>query len=189
MIKHCLAAAAATFLVAACIPSNDGDVVGKTSTPVASASRTIVKTRSPALDAAEMPSVIKIPSSVGEVTFQHQTHIKDRGIKCVECHHQINAKKLDTPHPDYLTSSWINCKTCHNKSGQIEQKVYTCSGCHRTNPINIADETLSAKVVIHKQCWKCHEAGTGKEASKSCDFCHSGEKTLLPSIPTPGDKP
>lgn len=128
-------------------------------------------------DTLEIPSVRSFPSSVGEVTFTHEVHIKDRAIPCVECHHQINAKKLKTPHPDYFKSSSIKCEICHKESEKVQQKVYTCSGCHRTNPVNIADETLSAKVVIHKQCWKCHQVGAGKEASKACEFCHSGKKS------------
>jgi len=128
-------------------------------------------------DAQQIPNEITFPSSVGEVTFQHQKHFQDRGIQCGACHHQINAKKLITPHPDYLKSSWINCTVCHDESGKVKQQVYACSACHHTTPMNIADETLSAKVVIHKQCWKCHPVSTGKEASKSCEFCHSGKKT------------
>jgi len=178
MIKYFLAAAAATFLAAACIPSNTDDVAGKASATVASASRATAKTRIPKSDAAEMPSEINIPSSVGEVIFHHQMHIADLGIKCVECHHQINAKELNTPHPDYLRSSWVKCKVCHDGSGKIKQQVYACSECHPSNPIDIADETLSAKVVIHKQCWKCHPVSTGKEASKGCEKCHSGKKAL-----------
>ena len=178
MIKYFLAAAAATFLVAACIPSNNDDVVMSASAAVAPTSGAIVKTKSPTSDTAQIPSEITFPSSVGEVIFHHQMHLKDLAIKCVECHHQIDAKQLSTPHPDYLKSSWINCKVCHDESGKIKQKVYSCSECHSTNPIDIADETLSAKVVIHKQCWKCHQVSTGKEASKSCETCHSGKKTL-----------
>ena len=178
MIRYFLAAAAATLLVAACTPSNNDDVTEKASTIVASTSRAIVKTKFPKSDTAEIPSEINIPSSVGEVIFRHQMHIKDLSIKCVECHHQINAKTLNTPHPDYLKSSWINCKVCHDKSGKIKQNAYTCSECHHSNPIDIADETLGAKVVIHKQCWKCHPVSTGKEASKGCEKCHSGKKTL-----------
>lgn len=128
-------------------------------------------------DAGEIPTTITFPSSVGEVTFKHQAHFQDRGIQCTECHHQINAKKLVTPHPDYFKSSWINCGICHNSGGKSKQDVYSCSACHRTNPVNIADETLSAKVVIHKQCWKCHAVGTGKDASAGCVFCHSGKKS------------
>ncbi len=126
--------------------------------------------------APQPPEEINIPSSVGAVTFRHQMHFKDLGVKCTDCHHQINAKKLSTPHPDYFTSSWINCKICHDESEKIAQKAYVCSECHRASPTNIADETLSAKVVIHKQCWKCHGVGTGPEASKSCDKCHSGKR-------------
>lgn len=128
-------------------------------------------------DSAEMPSERTFPSSAGEVIFHHQMHVEDFKIKCVECHHQINAKKLSTPHPDYLKSSSIKCEICHDESEKIEKKAYTCSGCHRINPIGIADETLSAKVVVHKQCWKCHQVGTGLEASKGCTKCHSGKKT------------
>ena len=178
MIKSFLAAAAAAFFVAACISSNNEDIAGQASTTVASTPRTNIKTKFPKSDTGEIPSEINIPSSVGEVIFHHQMHIKDLSIKCVECHHQINAKALNTPHPDYLKSSWINCNICHGESEKIKQKVFSCSACHDTNPINIADETLSSKVVIHKQCWKCHPVSTGREASKGCEKCHSGKKTL-----------
>lgn len=129
-------------------------------------------------DTSAIPEERSFPSTVGEVVFHHQMHIKDLSIKCVECHHSIDAKKLVTPHPAYLKSSSIKCEICHRASGEIKQNAYTCSGCHEKNPMNIADETLSAKVVIHKQCWKCHPVGTGKEASVACEKCHSGKKTF-----------
>ena len=127
-------------------------------------------------NAGEIPAVRIFLTSVGDVTFTHQMHYQDRGIQCTECHHQINAKKLVTPHPDYFKSSWISCGTCHNASDKAKQDLYSCSACHRVNPLDIADETLSAKVVVHKKCWKCHAVGTGKTASTSCVFCHSGKK-------------
>jgi hypothetical protein len=120
-----------------------------------------------------IPEVIRIPASVGDVTFQHAKHVKERGIACNQCHHQINARKLNTPHPDYLGSSWINCRICHDDSGAVKQ-IYTCSACHPATPVNVADETLSAKVVIHRQCWQCHQAGTGKDATTACAKCHAG---------------
>ncbi len=123
------------------------------------------------------PVEIAFPSSVGEVTFRHEMHFKDLSVKCTECHHQIDAKARKTPHPDYLKSSTANCRTCHDESGKATQAVYACSACHRTTPATIADETLSAKVVIHEQCWKCHQVNTGKEASAGCEKCHSGKKT------------
>lgn len=152
MIKYFVAAISAILLFTATLPAK-ADTVG-------------------------MPAVRNFPSSVGEVIFTHQMHVQERAIACVECHHQINAKQLKTPHPDYFKSSSINCEICHTESEKSKQKAYTCSGCHRTNPINIADETLSAKVVVHKQCWKCHQVGTGKEASTGCEKCHSGKRAL-----------
>jgi len=123
-----------------------------------------------------IPTEIRIRSSVGDVLFRHEMHVRDLSVKCVDCHHQINARPLSTPHPDYFSSSWINCTTCHEAAGTPSKKTYVCSKCHQTMPKNIADETLSAKVVVHKQCWKCHATGTGKEASNACNKCHSGKR-------------
>lgn len=176
MIQFLLAPAAA-LLVAACAPAVDGDVAGRAAAVAAAASPALVRTKVTEPGAAQGPTHIVIPSSVGEVTFQHQAHSEDRAIGCVECHHQINAKKLTTPHPDYLKSSWINCSVCHHGPGKVRLSVYACSECHPTNPTHIADETLSAKVVTHKQCWKCHEVSAGKDASTGCALCHSGKKT------------
>ncbi len=152
MIKYFAALLSAIFLVVASIPAKSDDMAG--------------------------PPERVFPSSVGEVVFHHQMHTRDLSIKCVECHHQINAKQLNTPHPDYFKSSWINCAICHNEAGKLKQSAYSCSACHHANPGNIADETLSTKVVIHKQCWRCHQVGTGKDASKGCEKCHSGKKTF-----------
>ena len=151
MIKFLFAAASVIFFVAASSPSK--------------------------ADAPEIPPERLFPSSVGEVTFHHQMHFKDLGIKCVECHHQINAKKLSTPHPYYFKSSSIKREICHDAAEATKRKPYLCSECHRSNPINIADETLSPKVVVHKSCGKCHPVGTGKEASGACKKCHSGKKS------------
>lgn len=171
MIKYLLAAASAVAFVAAGLPS-------LAASPGAVPSKPVPAKRASSAAAAPIPSEIIIASSVGEVTFRHQMHIKDLSVKCADCHHQIDAKPLSTPHPDYFRSSWINCKTCHSAAENGAPKAYICSGCHRTNPINIADETLSAKVVVHKQCWKCHGVGAGKDASKGCEKCHSGKKSL-----------
>jgi hypothetical protein len=120
----------------------------------------------------EMPDEITFKSSVGDVLFPHNVHVEDEEMECSECHHQIHAKELETPHPDYLTSSWINCQNCHNPNLETKKMSYNCSDCHHSDPDNIADETLSSKVVIHKSCWECHEAGTGVEASEVCGDCH-----------------
>ena len=128
-------------------------------------------------DTLEIPDELISPSSVGEVSFPHLFHIEDLEIECQECHHEINAAQLSTPHDEYFNDFWIDCNICHNGNESARMEARACSDCHHTNPHDIADETLGAKVVIHKNCWNCHEVGTGIEASESCEMCHSGEKT------------
>jgi hypothetical protein len=137
----------------------------------------VVETKdSPSLADADTLQEVLFESSVGYVIFPHDFHVTDVELECVECHHQIHAVDLDTPHPDYLDSSWINCQACHNPESETNKTYYKCSDCHHTNPDDITDETLSSKVVIHKNCWSCHETGTGVEASKGCVDCHVKEE-------------
>ena len=116
----------------------------------------------------KLPKNIVFESSVGDVEFPHRMHQR---MGCQKCHHQIHAKDLITPHDEYLTYSWVNCRDCHDET-QNHSAYYGCAKCHHSNLENIADETLSAKVVVHKSCWKCHLSGTGAEASERCSFCH-----------------
>jgi hypothetical protein len=125
---------------------------------------------------ANVPDEFTFSSSVGNVLFPHNLHFEELELECSECHHQIHAMGLDTPHPGYMTSSWINCQICHDTKPENEKDYYKCSDCHHSDPDNIADETLSSKVVMHKSCWKCHESGTGVQASKGCIDCHVKEE-------------
>jgi hypothetical protein len=124
----------------------------------------------------DVPDKITLESTVGNVVVPHDVHVKDVKLKCNVCHHQIRATELDTPHPDYLTSSAVSCQTCHSTNSANRKKYYKCSECHHSEPDGIADETLSSKVVIHKSCWECHAAGTGAEASRGCSNCHESEE-------------
>ncbi len=171
MMRWILAAAAA--LACACSPSD----VAPPALAAAPAEPVAVAARASEAKAGEIPAQIVFASSVGDVTFHHETHFKDLGVKCVDCHHQIDAKALQTPHPEYLHASTVNCQGCHAGSAAAKAVQYACSRCHPARPGNIADETLSAKVVVHNQCWKCHAVGTGREASAGCVKCHSGGKT------------
>lgn len=128
-------------------------------------------TGSPAAS-SDMPDVVTFNSEVGNVNFPHKFHVNDLGLECVKCHHQVSAVELKTPHPSYLDSSWINCHLCHDPKPKTGKIYYKCSECHHVNPNKIADETLSSKVVTHESCWKCHESGTGVEASEGCPVCH-----------------
>ncbi|MFC2163958.1 cytochrome c3 family protein [Acidobacteriota bacterium] len=116
--------------------------------------------------------IIKSPSTVGEVAFPHELHFDALEIECQTCHHEINAQKLNIPHKDYFDDFWIDCRICHGHDGGQISQAQSCSNCHHDSPTDIADETLSAKVVIHKNCWECHEVEVGAQASQSCQVCH-----------------
>jgi hypothetical protein len=81
-------------------------------------------------------------------------------------------------HEEYLTYSPVN-GDCHDADTAISTTYYGCDHCHHSNLENIADETLTAKVVIHKSCWNCHLSGNGAEASERCSFCHQKEEQEL----------
>jgi hypothetical protein len=112
------------------------------------------------------------PAAIGAAIFPHDEHVEDFEIECNECHHETNAAPLNVPHKDYFEDFWIDCKICHNDQGGTSMEPKGCSECHHSPNGDIADETLSAKVVIHKNCWECHDTGTGVEASATCADCH-----------------
>jgi len=120
----------------------------------------------------QLPPIIKSSSSAGEVAFPHQFHFEDLEFECLTCHHETNASSLRMPHEDYFEDFWIDCLICHRKDGSAVLQPQSCSKCHHDSPTDIADETLSAKVVVHKKCWECHELEKGEKASKGCTDCH-----------------
>ena len=126
----------------------------------------------PALQEEPLPPIIKSPSSVGDVEFPHQFHFEELEFECQTCHHETNASKLKMPHEEYFDDFWIDCLICHRSDGSAVLQPHSCSECHHDSPTDIADETLSTKVVVHKKCWECHEVGNGEGASRSCTDCH-----------------
>jgi hypothetical protein len=117
-------------------------------------------------------------SYLGEVAFPHRYHVEDEEIPCADCHHETNAASLHLPdgHEGYFEDFWIDCSVCHHDDGEAVLAPQACSECHPANPRDEADETLSAKVVIHKNCEDCHDFGTGAEAFTNCQYCHTGAK-------------
>jgi Na+-transporting methylmalonyl-CoA/oxaloacetate decarboxylase gamma subunit len=113
---------------------------------------------------------------ISKPKFQHDKHNEEQQIACKTCHHETNAAKLKIPHQEYFKDFWIDCQICHHDKNKPQESV-ACSDCHKSSLTNITDETLSAKVVIHKSCGRqgCHEIGRGKDASNSCSECHKEE--------------
>lgn len=118
-------------------------------------------------------------SLLGEVTFAHRYHYEDEGIACDECHHETNAGALhlSRDHEAYFEDFWIDCAVCHRGEGEAVIEPRACSECHPDQERAAADETLSAKVAIHRRCEDCHDFGTGAEAFENCQYCHTGEKS------------
>jgi len=110
----------------------------------------------------------------GKVDFPHDFHIDDLELDCGDCHHETNAARLVMPHDDYFDDFWIDCTICHKTDGDVSLDPQACGDCHPATPRDSADETLSAKVVIHQNCWECHDSGTGAEAAENCSNCHDG---------------
>jgi len=112
-------------------------------------------------------------SMMGELIFDHEMHTDELELECDECHHETNAVPLNFPHEEYFYDLWIDCGACHHEAGSSNTEPQSCYECHDTNLRDIADERLSPKVILHKNCWTCHEVETGAEASESCKLCHS----------------
>jgi hypothetical protein len=135
----------------------------------------------PADPGAPIPAEIVVPTSVGEVVFPHRKHVEELGFACTECHHETQAAVLDMPHPQYFADFWIDCKVCH-REGSAPLVPQACSACHHSSLSNIADQTSSAKVAIHRSCWRCHESGSGEKATANCAFCHNRKRIAAPAV-------
>lgn len=138
----------------------------------AAASATGLGAESPAIPSPPAsPDTVRWASSVGDVVFQHRMHTEEFGAECESCHHETVAASLQLPHPDYFEGFWVDCAVCHTGSAS-PAAAGKCVVCHpeRTSGLNL--EMPTAKVAIHRSCWKCHDRGTGSEASTQCGFCH-----------------
>jgi hypothetical protein len=126
-------------------------------------------------EATSTPSEDPRPSMMGDLIFDHEEHAEELELDCEDCHHETNAGPLDFPHEDYFHDLWIDCGACHHEAGSPALEPASCYECHHDGQLrDIADERLSAKVILHQNCWECHEVETGVEASESCELCHSG---------------
>ena len=122
--------------------------------------------------ACSTPPAEPLPSTaMPKARFPHDEHVTLRHLECKECHHETNAHRLDTPHPEYLSGNGIECSVCHHGTDQPREPE-ACGDCHPVTPPSVADETLSAKVVIHETCWRCHPIGDQPNAQGVCLTCH-----------------
>lgn len=114
---------------------------------------------------------------MGELIFDHEEHAEELDLECDDCHHETNAGPLDFPHEQYFTDLWIDCDICHREDGSPDLEPRSCYECHDVKLQDVADERLSPKVILHQNCWSCHEVETGVDASESCEQCHTGMRS------------
>jgi c(7)-type cytochrome triheme protein len=73
------------------------------------------------------------PKNAGPVTFSHEAHVKDKGIKCTGCHYAIfqmaqGSYKMDM---SKMTKGDF-CGKCHNGHKSFDVKVTeNCAKCHK----------------------------------------------------------
>jgi len=87
-----------------------------------------------AVAADKGPDVIKIPATLGEITFNHAGHV-ERTPECTECHHKGVAQGKCTGCHAFRTTNGVplrkkafhaQCKGCHAEQGAPTN----CKGCH-----------------------------------------------------------
>jgi len=73
------------------------------------------------------------PKNANPVTFSHETHVREKGIKCTGCHYQIfqmaqGSYKMDM---SKLTKGDF-CGKCHNGQKSFDVKgADNCTKCHK----------------------------------------------------------
>lgn len=87
----------------------------------------------------DRPIRIMLMTTAGNVLFDHKSHLKDYGVDCIDCHHDImDNSEMPTP-----------CSECHLPQG--------------------SDEAPKRAMAFHNQCIGCHEdQGTGPTECSSC---------------------
>jgi len=117
--------------------------------------------------------------------FPHQEHVTRHNLECVECITRPTRLRLDTPHDAYLAGNGIECQVCHQGRSLPREPQALLQPVNPVTPTDVADETLSAKVVIHRTCWRCHPMREGVLAP-SLRQLHGGSKPQLARrIPPP----
>ena len=108
-----------------------------------------------AVDAPQ--SVVLKGNPMGGVKFMHQTHSKDRAIKCDTCHHAAKPEKAAKTATD-------SCANCHTKTAAAPMKTTYKLAFH---------DGMAKKGV----CIDCHTAenAKGKKAPTKCADCHKKE--------------
>jgi hypothetical protein len=110
------------------------------------------------------------------VTFYHQGHVDQFGLRCVDCHQQescANCHDLKKPASKKKTMEEVHavCSSCHKQD--------KCERCHDTSPRPAFshDKTGWPLNRFHQglSCRACHPTGKPvKKLKSACTACHAG---------------
>lgn len=131
----------------------------------------------------------------GKVTFKHNIHIGQEGIKdnCKTCHNAIFNLRKKIRYTMADMEKGKSCGTCHN--GKRAFDIKECIKCHKVDDVTMRVKETGPVLFSHKKhinafdCASCHPAffpiGTHKpvsmaqmEKGKSCGACHTGKGTF-----------
>jgi c(7)-type cytochrome triheme protein len=73
------------------------------------------------------------PRNAGKVIFSHETHVKDKGLKCTGCHYQIFQMQQGSykMNMEKITKGDF-CGKCHNGNKSFDVKEQkNCKRCHK----------------------------------------------------------
>jgi c(7)-type cytochrome triheme protein len=131
----------------------------------------------------------------GKVTFNHNYHIRQEGIKnnCKTCHNAIFNIKKTIRYNMADMGNGKSCGACHN--GKKAFDVKECVKCHKVADVAIKVKETGPVIFSHKKhinaykCGSCHprlyDTGSRKpvsmaqmEKGKSCGACHNGKGTF-----------
>ncbi|MEX0602218.1 MAG: cytochrome c3 family protein [Bacteroidota bacterium] len=95
------------------------------------------------------------------IKFNHEFHVKDAGIACLDCH---EAAGTSTRASDNLLSKKVNCQTCHE-----EQLSTDCTYCHTSDDVSTYVAFASPKrELIFSHAFHV------TDRSMTCETCHTG---------------
>jgi c(7)-type cytochrome triheme protein len=131
-------------------------------------------------------------TNFGKVTFNHNSHIDQEGIKnnCRTCHNAIFNLRKKIRYTMADMEKGKSCGACHD--GKRAFDVKDCIKCHKVGDVVMKVKETGPVIFSHKKhtgaykCVNCHPglylAGSHKtfsmaqmEKGKSCGSCHTGK--------------
>ncbi len=106
------------------------------------------------------------------VTFHHQAHARQYGVKCQECHKKESCQNCHGVHKRREVTH-ENCVSCHEKD--IDDNCSLCHGAKEKPAFDHGKITGWALNKYHQKlaCTACHKTKPYKKLNTRCTACHT----------------